>query len=82
MTADIIRATALLGLVGEPSTTKKYNPVKEVPCDECVLVRLERRGDAPAPAPARLKRKSASRELRLCYAHAHLWRVLEGRRIA
>lgn len=79
---DLIRATALLYLVGEPSKTKGYHPKADVPCDECVLVRHERHGDAPDPAPARLRRKSASRELRLCYAHGHAWRVAEGRRIA
>ncbi len=79
---DIPRAIALRFLVGEPSKTKNYHPKTDVPCDECVMVRLESKGDAPKPMPARLVRKSASRELRICYAHGHAWGVDEGRRIA
>lgn len=76
-----VRADGLRYLAAESSKTTGYKPKKSVPCDECLLVRHESGGEGEVH-PARLRRVCESRAIVLCYGHAHLWRVADGRRAA
>jgi hypothetical protein len=58
-------------------TYAKYAPVKRVACDECVNVLHEAKGVGQPPLSARHTRKSGKGTLRLCHAHAELWREID-----
>lgn len=48
----------------------KYRPRHPAKCDDCMLVLLMARGQAPASRAAKFRRVQGGSDLLLCYAHA------------
>lgn len=55
-----------------------YTPKLDVKCDDCALILLEAKGEAPASRPARWKRVQGGTDLLLCYGHGRERRILDG----
>lgn len=62
----------------EKGSYSRYQPKARVACDECIAVLHEAGGVGPPPRGARMTRRGGDRTLRLCGAHAALWRDLDG----
>lgn len=62
---------------GKPKWTR-YRPIHPVKCDDCMLVLVIARGEAPASRQARWRRKAEGSDLLLCQGHADLRREEDG----
>lgn len=56
----------------------KYRPKHPQKCDDCMLVLLLAKGNAPASRRAKFRRQQGGSDLLLCYGHAQARREEDG----